>query len=62
MTCSGLASIDAVKASYGAVAQEASVFPGVRAFPGMVPGGVPRMSADMAAGVFSGPFAVLCGV
>jgi hypothetical protein len=39
---SRLASVDAVKASYGAVAQEARVFLGVGAFLGVFPGGVPR--------------------
>jgi hypothetical protein len=62
MASSGLAGVDAVKASYGAVAQEARVFLGVGAFLGVFPGSVPRVSADVAVGVFRGPLAVCRGV
>ena len=52
MTCSWLAGIDAVEASYGAVAQEAGVFLGVWALLGVFLGSVPGSSADVTAGVF----------
>ena len=62
VACSRLAGVGAVKASYGAVAQEARVFLVVRAFLGVVLGSVPGAAADVAAGVVGRPFTFRRGV
>ena len=62
VTSTWLAGVDTVKASYGAVAQEASVFLGVWALLGMFPGSVSGAPADVTAGVAGGPLAVFYGV
>ena len=59
---SGLAGVDAVKASYGAVTQEARMFLDIRTFLGVFSGNVSRASTDVTAGVFGGPLAVSCQV